>query len=913
MMPFRIMFRMIQIVLLVLVILYFNSVMSGQVRDKDKGEKVPIGVVFDQNTEEIQNAFKFAIMQHSTLNKTSKLDFQLYVDVINTADAFKLSRLICNQFARGVIAFLGAVTPDSFDTLHSYTNTFQMPFVTPWFPEKVIPPSSGLIDYAVSMRPDYHRAVIDTITHYGWKHVIYIYDSHDGLLRLQQLYQSLQPGNATFRISNVKRVNNASDVVAFLAALERLDRWSNKYVVLDSTTQLAKEALVQHVRDVQLGRRNYHYFLSGLVMDDRWEKEVAEFGAINITGFRVLDFSRKMVRDFIDEWKRNSISAQAALTYDAVQVLVDAILRLLRKKPDIFRSPIRRNANVNASRILDCNPKGDKIMPYEHGDKISRMIKKTEIDGLTGVVRFNEEGHRKNFSLQVMEMTVEGEMIKIATWYDNKGFVPVVPKLPGPSIPGVYNRNKTYIVSTIEEPPYIMRRNSDYAEFTPNDPYKGFCVDLAKMLSDKLEIKYEIRVVKDGKYGSENPKIIGGWDGMIGEILRKEVDMAIAPLTVTVERETVVDFSKPFLSFDIKPSLKNIADEPGAIFSFLDPLSTEVWLCLMFSVLAVTVVLFIVSRFSPYEWRVVSYTDTQSSEHTEVATTKTTVVNEFSFWNSMWFSVGSFMQQGSDITPRSVSGRIVGTVWWFFTFIVISSYTASLASYLTLQRIAEPSQTYSKVAACPEDTSEGIRSIAIPRSRHSWLSYLLDHSSAGDDADKPCEMLVTVTNSGVKDFAVALQKGSELRDGINLALQSLKDDGELQKLIRKWFTKAECDVAEQNVHVTELTLGQVAGLFYVLVGGLALALGVALLEFCQHGRAEAARANVPLRAALSAKARLASRADHKPSHAHTHASRQMQREHERLGWNGGAYAGYYTPANQIGQEETALHASFTQV
>lgn len=45
---------------------------------------------------------------------------------------------------------------------------------------QVIPPSSGLIDYAVSMRPDYHRAVIDTITFYGWKNVIYVYDSHDG-------------------------------------------------------------------------------------------------------------------------------------------------------------------------------------------------------------------------------------------------------------------------------------------------------------------------------------------------------------------------------------------------------------------------------------------------------------------------------------------------------------------------------------------------------------------------------------------------------------------------------------------------------------------------------------------------------------------------------------------------------------
>jgi len=32
---------------------------------------------------------------------------------------------------------LACVKPDSFDTLHSYANTFKMPFVTPWFPENV--------------------------------------------------------------------------------------------------------------------------------------------------------------------------------------------------------------------------------------------------------------------------------------------------------------------------------------------------------------------------------------------------------------------------------------------------------------------------------------------------------------------------------------------------------------------------------------------------------------------------------------------------------------------------------------------------------------------------------------------------------------------------------------------------------
>lgn len=75
-----------------------------------------------------------------------------------------------------------------------------------------------------------------------------------------------------------------------------------------------------------------------------------------------------------------------------------------------------------------------------------------------------------------------------------------------------------------------------------------------------------------------------------------------------------------------------------------------------------------------------------------------------------------------------------------------------------------------------------------------------------------------------------------------------------------------------------MTLSQVAGVFYVLVCGLAVALGVALLEFCQHGRAEAAKANVPLRAALRAKAKMA-----------THE--RKTRDQERLGWNGSAFSG----------------------
>lgn len=41
-------------------------------------------------------------------------------------------------------------------------------------------PTSGSMDYALSFRPEYHQAILDVIIHYGWKKVIYIYDSHDG-------------------------------------------------------------------------------------------------------------------------------------------------------------------------------------------------------------------------------------------------------------------------------------------------------------------------------------------------------------------------------------------------------------------------------------------------------------------------------------------------------------------------------------------------------------------------------------------------------------------------------------------------------------------------------------------------------------------------------------------------------------
>lgn len=51
---------------------------------------------------------------------------------------------------------------------------------------------------------------------------------------------------------------------------------------------------------------------------------------------------------------------------------------------------------------------------------------------------------------------------------------------------------------------------------------------------------------------------------------------------------------------------------------------------------------------------------------------------------------GCDLSTGSEVAPRSNSTRLVSAIWWFFTLIMISSYTANLAAFLTVERMTSP-------------------------------------------------------------------------------------------------------------------------------------------------------------------------------------------------------------------------------
>lgn len=128
----------------------------------------------------------------------------------------------------------------------------------------------------------------------------------------------------------------------------------------------------------------------------------------------------------------------------------------------------------------------------------------------------------------------------------------------------------------------------------------------------------------------------------------QRADIAVAPLTITLVREEVIDFSKPFMSLGISIMIKKPQKSKPGVFSFLDPLAYEIWMCIVFAYIGVSVVLFLVSRFSPYEWNL------EDQDEAKDPQTPPDPPNDFGIFNSLWFSLGAFMQQGCDISPRWV-------------------------------------------------------------------------------------------------------------------------------------------------------------------------------------------------------------------------------------------------------------------
>ncbi|XP_045929742.1 glutamate receptor ionotropic, kainate 4 isoform X5 [Micropterus dolomieu] len=786
---------------------------------------------------------KDSINRNSNRSTTGKLEVDIF-ELLRDSE-YEMGETMCQIMSKGVVAVLGpSASPASnsiisnicgekescvhavLPTAECKSRFLAVPFQVPYV--KVAPEDILKVQFprftTLDLRPtntDISLAVAGLLTFFNSTTACLICAQADCLLNLEQLLRQFLISKETL---SVRMLDDSQDPTPLLKEI-RDDKTAT--IIVDANATMS-HIILERASELGMLSVYYTYIFTSLEftllrLDDVVDQRV------NIVGFSVFNKTHPFFQDFVlslnRSWQENCDHApfagtplSSALLFDAVYAVVAAVQEL------------NRSQNVGATQ-LSC--KSSKI--WEHGTSLMNYLRMVELDGLTGHIEFNSKGQRSNYALRIMQNSKDG-LRQIGLWHSEDG-LSMEKKLPSINVTDTLF-NTTLTITTILENPYVMLR-PNHQELEGNDRYEGFCVDMLKELADILKFKYRIRLVGDRLYGV--PGANGTWTGMVGELISRKADLAVAGLTITAEREKVIDFSKPFMTLGISIMYRvHLGRRPG-YFSFLDPFSPGVWLFMLLAYLAVSCVLFLVARLTPYEWY---------NPHPCLKGRCNLLINQYSLGNSFWFPVGGFMQQGSTIAPRALSTRCVSGVWWAFTLIIISSYTANLAAFLTVQRMEVPIesvddladqtaieygtmhggstmtffqnsryQTYQRMwnfmyskqpSVFVKSTEEG-----IARVLNSNYAYLLESTMNEYYRQRNCNLTQIGGLLDTKGYGIGMPLGSVYRDEFDLAILKMQEDNRLEILKRKWWDGGKCP-KEEDHRAKGLGMENIGGIFVVL-------------------------------------------------------------------------------------------------
>ncbi|XP_016893326.1 glutamate receptor ionotropic, kainate 5 isoform X4 [Cynoglossus semilaevis] len=744
---------------------------------------------------------------------------------------------MCQILPKGVVSVIGpASSPASGSTVSHICGEKEIPHI------KIGPEETPRLPYlrfaSVTLYPsneDLSLAIGAILRSFSYPSASLVCAKAECLLRLEELVRRFLISRETL---SVRMLDDNLDPTPLLKEI-RDDKVAT--IIIDANASVSYHIL-KKASELGMTSAFYKYILT--TMDFpllRLDDIVDEHS--NIVGFSMFNTTHPFYLEFIRSlnlsWREGcdltypGPALSSALMFDAVHVVVGAV-RELNRSQEIGVKPL----SCTSPQI------------WQHGTSLMNYLRMVEYDGLTGRVEFNSKGQRTNYTLRILEKHRGGHK-EIGIWYSNNTLA-----MNSTSLDINVSEtlaNKTLIVTTILENPYVMRKDN-YQDLEGNDQYEGFCVDMLRELANILKFSFKIKLVDDGLYGAPEPN--GSWTGMVGELINRKADLAVAGFTITSEREKVIDFSKPFMTLGISILYRvHLGRKPG-YFSFLDPFSPAVWLFMLLAYLAVSCVLFLAARLSPYEWY---------NPHPCLRERRDMLENQYTLGNSLWFPVGGFMQQGSEIMPRALSTRCVSGVWWAFTLIIISSYTANLAAFLTVQRMEVPIespddladqtnieygtihggstmtffmnsryQTYQRMwnymnskqpSVFVKSTEEG-----IARVLNSKYAFLMESTMNEYHRGLNCNLTQIGGLLDTKGYGIGMPLGSPFRDEITLAILQLQENNRLEILKRRWWEGSQCP-KEEDHRAKGLGMENIGGIFVVLICGLIIAVFVAIMEF----------------------------------------------------------------------------------
>ncbi len=327
--------------------------------------------------------------------------------------------------------------------------------------------------------------------------------------------------------------------------------------------------------------------------------------------------------------------------------------------------------------------------------------------------------------------------------------------------------DQTWVVATRMAPPFAIRTE---------DGWEGITIELLERIAGERGRTLEFQET--------------GLREMLQLTAQGEVDMAAAALTVTAEREKHVDFTHPFHTSGL-----GVAVPRKAALTWLDALKRIRSGAFLQSAGALLGVLTLVGILV---WLAERRRNDQFPAHPVKGV-----------GSGIWWSAVTMTTVGyGDKAPATLVGRILGLIWMFASIIIISGFTAAIATSLTVGQLEQSVNSIEDFHGKRLLTVEGSTSAAFLDEKlvryHTVTSIeqaLEQLASGAADAvfyDLPilrywvsnrfAETLRVLPNRFLhQDYGIALPPGSRLRETLNRDILSVIEGPEWSRMVQGYL------------------------------------------------------------------------------------------------------------------------------
>ncbi|XP_068667915.1 glutamate receptor 3.5-like isoform X2 [Aristolochia californica] len=546
------------------------------------------------------------------------------------------------------------------------------------------------------------------------------------------------------------------------------------------------------------------------------------------------DTDRK--KQFISRWSdlaniSSGLNSYGLYAYDSVWLVALAINNFLTEGGLISFS--------NDSSLHDRN--GSKLhlaalRDFVGGQALLGKLLVTNFTGLTGEIRFNSEKNLINPAYDVINIVGTGSQ-RVGFWSNYSGLSVTAPEIlyQKPENTSSSNQKLNSVIwpgdTTTKPRGWVFPNNGkplrigvpnrvSYKSFVAKaqgpEVAKGFCIDVFDAAVRLLPYAVPHQFILFGN-GIDNPK----YDDLVNMVAENKFDAVVGDITIVTNRTRIVDFTQPYIESGLVVVAPVKQTHSGA-WTFLMPFTIEMWLVTGASFLFVGAVVWIL------EHRV--NTDFRGPPSQQLVT-------------MLWFSFSTMFFAHRENTTSTL-GRSILIIWLFVVLIINSSYTASLTSILTVQQLSSRiegidsliSKSRIKFIEHPDQYAEVLQ-LGPKRGGVAAIVDELPYVELFLTASK-CKFKIVGQEFTKSGWGFAFQRDSPLALDLSTSILTLSENGDLQRINDKWFSRGGCSSAQvDQIDTNRLKLESFWGLFLVCGVAFCIALIVFFVRvICQFSK-----------------------------------------------------------------------------